>query len=189
MVYMSSTFVVKTNLNPEQLTEVAMETYRLWLQFALGQAQIGGFTLAHPSGRYAASMSWRRTGVASIAIIADEQVAPEADWIEEGHAAFDIRAKMLKGQPFRRIPIRRDGQLPENSTPQIIENRMGGRISKPQGKIWAQPRAAVDAVRWVTMSSNPKNGQGKPAWIVPAMTPYAPAKILSDLLAKQYGNA
>jgi hypothetical protein len=185
---MNASYTVHTNLNPEQLTEVAMETYRQWLAFALGQFSIGGKTLAHPSGRYAASISWRRTGAASVAIIADESTTPEAGWIEEGHAAFDIRAKMLKGRPFRRIPIRKDGSLPANSTPQIIENRLGGRLSKPQAKIWATPRPAVDAVRWVTMSSNPRNGKGQPAWIIPAMAPYAPAKILSDLIAKQYGN-
>jgi hypothetical protein len=185
---MSSVYTVKTNLNPDQLTEVAISTYRQWLAFALGQFSIGGKTLAHPSGRYAASLSWRRTGEASVAIIADESADPEAGWIEEGHAAFDIRAKMLKGQPYRRIPIRKDGSLPANSTPQIIENRLGGRLSKPQGKLWATPRPAVDAVRWVTMSNNARNHQGKPAWIIPAMAPYAPAKILSDLIAKQYGN-
>lgn len=187
----NQTFTVKTDLNPEQLTEVAMETYRLWLSWAMGQDTIGAKVLAHPSGRYAASLSWRHTGAASVAIIADESVAPEALWLEEGTNGFNnLKALMLagaktskEGYKYRVIPIRNDGSMPENSTPKIIENRLGGRMQKHQGKIWAENRPS-GAQRFRVMTDKPGSAQ----WLLPPMTPYTPAKILSELLAKEYGN-
>lgn len=168
-----------------------METYRQWLSWSLGGDTIAGArTLQHPSGRYAASLSWRRTGVASVAIIADEESTPEAKWLEEGTTGYaDFKALMLgrhsktskDGYKYRIIPIRNDGSLPENSVPNIVETSRGGRLSKPQGKIWAS-NGPTGAQEFRVMTNKP----GSAAWALPPMTPYAPAKILSDLLKKQY---
>ena len=52
---------VYTDLDPIQLLDVASETFFAWLKFALGEDEIGGKKLAHPSGRYASAISWKRT--------------------------------------------------------------------------------------------------------------------------------
>jgi len=189
------TYTVQTDLNPEQLTLVAAETYRQWLSFALGRTAIGGKTLAHPSGRYAASMSWRRTGVASIAIIADESIAKEAQWIEEGRPGADMKAAMLgggktrtskDGHLYRIIQMRTNEKPLKFNMSTIVSTAMGERLPAGKGRVWARPRAIVDSrsTRFRTMSNRP----GAAAWKIPDMPAYAPAQILSDALRTQYGG-
>lgn len=154
---------VFTDLDPEQLTQVAAETYYRWLQFALGKAEIGGKKLKHPSGRYAAALSWKKTGVARIAIIADENAAKEIGILETGHAEFSLKDQMLapgrpgvrvskEGYPYRRINL--------------------------SGSVWARER------RVHTMSAKP----GSSPWKIPAMPAYAPGAILAAELKQQYGR-
>lgn len=153
-------YEVHTNLSPSQLTELAVETYKAWLQFAMGKQAIGGKVLKHPSGQYAAALSWRRTGATSIAIIADESV-PQVGWIEYGRAAADIKAAMLAdakvskdGHRYRVIPV-----------------------SREPAKMWATTRP------FITISDK-KPG----SWIVPAMPAYSPGAILADLLRENFGT-
>lgn len=193
-------YEVKTNLNPEQLTELAAETYRLWLAFALGSQAIGGKTLAHPSGRYAAALSWRRTGEASIAIIADEST-PEVGWIEYGRQGADIREAMLSGgnakigkdgYAYRVVPIRPDDwrDTPSLGASDIMASAGGEKLRPGIAKLWATARPPVDgASRFVTMSANPAaHSKGADAWKVPPMPAFAPASILSDLMRQEFGT-
>lgn len=189
-------YEVKTNLNPEQLTELAAETYRIWLGFALGKTSIGGKTLAHPSGRYAAALSWRRTGIASIAIIADEST-PEVGWIEYGRQGADIREAMLSGgnakigkdgYAYRVIPMRPDQwrATPSLGASDIVASGGGEKLRPGVAKIWATARPPVDgASEYVTMSANPDaHSKGADAWKVPPMPAYAPASILAELMGQ-----
>lgn len=194
-------YEVHTNLDPEQLTELAAETYRIWLRFALGQESIGGKTLRHPSGRYAAALSWQRTGAASIAIIADE-TTPEVGWIEYGRQGADIREAMLgsgntkmgkDGYAYRVVPIRPDDEREEPPTlgsADILSNAGGERLRSGVAKMWATPRPYVHGgSRFVTMSANPQAHQkGRDAWKVPPMAAYAPGQILSELLRQEFGS-
>ncbi len=185
---------VVTDLDPKTLTAIAAETYRKWLEWALGKGEIGGKTLAHPSGRYAASLSWKRTGVSSVAIIANESIAPEALWLEKGTTGANMKEIMLRNAPvsadgyrYRIIPIRNDGTITGGADrASIVGNaqtgeRLGGRV----GRMWTKPRAAVDASHMVVMTDRP----GSADWKIPPMPAYAPAKILSDLLRQEYGKS
>jgi hypothetical protein len=187
------TYSVMTDLDPNALTEVVMETYRRWLSFALGQSEIGGNVLAHPSGRYAASISWKRTGQSEIAIIADESKAPEGDWIERGRSAFSIKAAMLgkgntkiskQGYRYRFIPLRAFPTKPTFDMNRIISNSRGERLPVRSAKLWAKARTDVGSNRGATMSDKP----GSRTWIIPPMPAYSPAKILADMLRENYGS-
>jgi hypothetical protein len=188
-------FTVHTDLNPEQLTEVAIETYRRWLNFALGKDSLMGSVLRHPSGRYAASLSWKKTGTAAVAIIADEKIAPEALWIEEGASAHSMKEAMLgkgntktsaAGYQYRVIPIRKDGYFPQgtDANPEVVNTPTGGGISAATGKIWSRKAPAIDASHFAIMSDKP----GASDWIVPAMPAYSPAAILASLLKQEFGK-
>ena len=187
-------YEVLTDLDPDQLTAVAAETYRLWLAFALGAATVGGQTLAHPSGRYAASISWHRTGKASVAIIADPGKAKEADYIEDGAPAHNRREAMLDGGGFvhisksgsryRFIPIRKDGTVPPASaTDDIVSSPGGERLPAGIARVWGH-RLSKNPDHYATMSS----AQDADAWEVPAMPAMAPAAALAELLQRQYGG-
>lgn len=196
---------VQTDLDPLELSELAAETFMHWLRFALGTDELGGKKLKHTSGRYASAISWRRTGVASVAIIADEDAIPEVGSIEYGHSAIDLRSHMLfggrakmskQGHMYRVLPLRPDQwrALPVLSPSMVINTLSGGRLRRAVGRMWAQPRPYIDrgagfgrggrSGRLVTMSSRP----GASQWIVPAFSPYAPAKFLADSLRETYGR-
>jgi hypothetical protein len=187
------TYYVYTDLDPSALTEVAMETYRLWLAFALGNGEIGGKTLAYPSGRYAASISWKKEGAAHIAIIADETIAPEAKWIEEGRAQVDMKAAMLgkgntrtssSGSRYRAIPIRRNAVPPKFDVGDIVTSNAGERLPVRTARMWSKPRQRVNLDHFATMSDAP----GSSPWVVPAMAAYSPAAILADLIRNETGG-
>ncbi len=189
---------VHTNLDPQQLTALAAETYRVWLNFALGKQEIGGHTLQHPTGQYAAALSWKRTGVASIAIIADESV-PQVGWIEYGRAGADIKAAMLQGVTpgkdgyrSRVVPIRpaEPENKPSMSAADIVSASNKGGLPSGVAAVWATKRPDTDpASNWVTMSDNPNaHAKGVDSWKVPAMPAYAPAAVLADLLRSVAGK-
>jgi len=186
---------VQTSLNPEQLTAVAIETYAKWLAWAIGKASFLGMKLKHPSGRYAASISWKRTGAATVAIIADESISPEALWIEEGAASHSMRDAMLgqgntktdaEGYRYRVIPIRNDGSFPSatGSTPATTQSPFGGGLTSKMGNMWSRAVPHVDASHYAVMSDRP----GSSDWIVPTQAPYAPGAILAALLKQEYGK-
>ena len=184
-------YEIFSDLDPDTLTEVAADVYRLWLEFALGQQELGGKVLMHPSGRYAASLSWKKTGQASIALIADETIAPEAKWIEEGRTAADMKAAMLgkgrtkisaDGHMYRVIPIRRDALTPRFDLGDIVTSSAGERLPVRTQKMWARPRWHTNADHFATMTNEP----GSSDWVVPAMAPYSPAAILASLLRQEY---
>lgn len=181
---------VHTNLNPQQLTEVAIETFRQWLLFALGRESIGGKTLAHPSGRYAASLSWRRIGQSRIAIIADEDIAPEAASIETGTSGADIRAAMLPGgkisadgHRYRRIPMREDMIAPSTASfvaASVNQAARTGAVMPTNASFWIKRKENQGSDRVVTMTET----NGKNNWRVPPQPAYAPAAILASLIRK-----
>lgn len=187
---------IYTNLDPEQLTELASETFKLWLQFALGTMEIGGKRLKHPSGRYASAISWKRTGVAKVSVLADEDAVPEVGAIEYGRPEIDLKAHMLyggharmsqDGYMYRVLPLRpsqwRDA--PALKATDILETLGSGKVRKGVARMWAKPRPYVDRnSRFRTMTNRP----GSSTWRVPQFHPYAPAAILAELLHEQFGR-
>jgi hypothetical protein len=191
------TYEVYTDLDPDALTDVAALVYRAWLAFALGQGEIGGRVLKHPSGRYAASMSWRKTGQAAVAIIADESIAPEAQWIEEGKSSADIKAAMLgkgntkiskAGYRYRVIPMKRDPTAPAFDASSILTSQAGEHLPVKTARMWARSYSHWDtqhgADRFRTMTDKP----GSAPWVVPAMAAYSPAAILADIIRREAGT-
>lgn len=186
---------VYTDLDPDQLTQVAMETYRMWLEFALGRDSLIGKSLVSPTGRYAASLSWKRTGVAQVSVIADEKVAPEAVWIETGTAGADMKQMLYDrfkinektGLAYRVIPIRPDNDPTRLSfNPASIVGTSSGkgeRLPAGQQKMWAVQRATVDPnSHFVTMRSD------SVGWQIAPMPAYAPGAILKAMLENEYGT-
>ena len=186
-------FDVVTDMNPEEVNILAAIVFRELLAFYLGGFSIGGKTLEHPSGRAAAALSWKRTGEHSVAIIADENAAPEIGWIEEGRKGADMKAAMLMGGKVgkdgyrsRVIPIRKDGFVSKGAESATVV-RNGGRgekLSARNTRMWAVPRPHVNAQAYATMSNRP----GAAAWQIPDMPGYSPIKIMSDLLRQQIGK-
>lgn len=182
---------MNSDLPPETLSILVAETYRLWLNFALGKTALGGKTLSHPSGNYAACLSWKKTGVASFAIIADEAKAPEALWIEQGKSSYEgLKELMLskgkvskKGNRYRIIPIgNNDSPEPSLDMGSIITTPSSERLPAGQARIWAKS-ANTGSARFVTMSDNSPS-----EWILPSIPAYSPAYILSQLLKKSISD-
>lgn len=185
---------VHTNLNPQELTKVAIETFRQWLLFALGREAVGGKVLEHPSGRYAASLSWRQIGAGRVAIIADENIAPEAASIETGTPGADIRAAMLvggkigkDGKRYRRIPMREDLLPPSTASfvaASVNQAARSGSVMPTNASFWIKRKDTQGSDRVVTMTET--NGANN--WRVPPQPAYAPAAILAGLIRKDYGK-
>lgn len=99
-------YAVHTDMPPETITAVGKEIARLWAEYARGAGTPGLQTIEHPTGRYASSIQFQQEGVATVSIIADEKVAPEAAILETGHKPVDLKLKLTHG---RRYPMHREG--------------------------------------------------------------------------------
>ncbi|MDE3023132.1 MAG: hypothetical protein KGI54_15000 [Pseudomonadota bacterium] len=198
-----TTYSIHTNLDPSQLTNVAVEIYRQWLNFAVGKGEIGGKYLKNPSGRYANAISWKKTGEYQITIMADSSVSKEVDSIENGVPAYNLKEKMLSeksrtskdGYRYRivRMPPDERGKayvpgsgdvLLGSPIDTIIKNSTKGQRTKVPakvGKIWAKKNERTD---FKTMTDAP----GSSPWIIPERIAYSPAKILSELIQNKYGK-
>jgi hypothetical protein len=191
---------VYTDLDPDELTEVAMETYLAWVSFALGAVSLGGRTLGKDSGpmsqmrgRYALSISWKKDGPNRVAIIADETIAPEALWIEEGTAGANMKEHMLTGGKakvdkdgylYRNIPLRGGQKAPQGTMTELIEAAATGHFDRKAKFLWAWRRPNIDSDRWARMSSRP----GTHDWVIPPMPAYSPAQIMATFLRAGYGR-
>jgi hypothetical protein len=179
-------YAVQTDLDPAALGELAVETYKMWVEFAIGKTAIGGKMLRHPTGNYASHIHQKKTGPNTVEIWADEgKNVPESKIIEDGSSGADLKQKMLSspkahtsedGYRYRIVPIKAeisgDG-LEVGITP------------KGMRKISATTMRAQNAgAKFIVMSDNPKNAP----WKVPPMSPYAPAQLLADLVKASYGK-
>ena len=99
-------YAVHTDLPPETITAVGLEIAKLWAEYALGADTPGLKRIEHPTGRYASAIQFRKEGVATVSIVADENVAPEAAILETGHKPVDLKTKLQHG---RRYPMHREG--------------------------------------------------------------------------------
>ena len=160
----SFSYVVKTNLPPEQLSQMAVEVFTRWVEFALGQRALGNHRLVYPTGRYAASIEYRQEGETSIAIVAS---APEAEIIEQGHAAVDLKTKLQQGKVYRM-------HRPVGATPGTALRRIGAGPPSTKPRMWAE-------LHQKTASGFASIGPNSLAdsWIIPAMPAYSPAMILA----------
>lgn len=170
------TYVVRTNLPPEAVSRIATEIFARWLDFALGRGSLNGKRLVYPSGRYASSIQYRQEGESTVAIIADESVAPEAGILEQGHGPVDLKAKLRPGRyPMHRYPgSNAGGGL----------RRVGSSVKGLKPSIWAEARAR-EFSGYATLSENSPPG----SWIIPAMPAYSPALVLAAMAKKMAAGA
>lgn len=178
MAVSSQTYDVFTNLDPKDLNAVGLEVFRKWTIFALGAMRLGGKMLMHPTGKYASSISFRRYGSSRVAIIANEKAAPEAGILETGHGPIDMFQHYTPGKVY---PMGRSAGANMH-----IGSRQG-----PQ--IWAGLRhAAYAGAARIPLQRKPgemnTSGTG-PAWTIPAMPAYSPARILAELVTLKYGRS
>lgn len=173
------TYVIKTNLPPEAVTQIGIEIFAKWVEFALGQASIGGRRLVYPTGRYASSISFQKVGTASVAIVADESVAPEAAVLEYGHGSVDLKQRLAPGvYPMHRPP----GGAAHKSATGLLRRGSGPASLRP--KMWAELRAN-ESSGYASISPNSPPG----SWIIPPMVPYSPALILAAQARSTYGGS
>lgn len=189
--------IISTDGNPTYLNQVSLEIFRMWQEFARGTRQLGGKRLMHPTGKYAAALSMRRYGsrvgaraagqiprrvLSHVAIIANEDVAPEAAILETGHRGIDMLQHLEPGQLY---PIHREA--PDSGfMPQYSMSRSGIR------SLYSETRELQMAGYARTPGEGerrgPRNTSGTgPAWYIPPMPMYQPAHILADLFAAAKG--
>jgi hypothetical protein len=180
------TYEVQTDLDPQMLTTVGLAIYKRWVEFAMGRAGLNGRTLMHPTGRYASSIRFKQTGVASVAIFAIEQPLKAgskysiAGLIEEGHDKVDLKTYFARGKVFR---IDRGAKTGKSGGPSGYEWSGEGHMSPRRNMAAFNKRDNIWAARKQHGFTGFARLGGDPeAWVIPAMPAYSPAKVLVDLL-------
>jgi hypothetical protein len=149
------TYVIRTDLPPEGVTQIALEIYARWVDFAMGGSAIGGRRLISPTGRYASSIQYKQEAEHVVAIVADENIAPEAAYIEHGHGAVDLKTRLQSGKAYRM-------------------NRSTGAAPSMSPKMWGEMRRAGNT-GFASFGPN----SAPDSWVIPAMQAYSPALILA----------
>lgn len=163
--------VIKTNLPPEQINEIGSMIFAKWLDFAMGRQILNGRRLMYPTGKYAASIQFRQLGEATVAILADPSIAPEASVLEYGHGSFDMKTKYQEGRSY---PMHRA---------RTVSNRANGGLrrvgSGPPGstpRVWAEVRSRT-ATGFASFGPNSDPN----SWIMPDMPAYSPMAALATI--------
>lgn len=167
-------YVVRTNLPPEGVTSIGVDIFLMWLSFAMGEDSLAGKRLHYPSGRYAASISIRQVDAVTVAIVADESIAPEAAILETGHRSFDM--KTVASLQGRAIPMHRPVGGTEGA-PGLRRRGAGPASLRP--RMWAELRRA-EGSGFASFGPNSPAG----SWIIPAMSAYSPGLTLATMARK-----
>lgn len=175
----SVVYDVVTDMDPQMLTAVSLEIFRMWVDFAMGKSAIGGKSLMHPTGRYASSITINRISETQIAIMSDDDMAPEGHYLEVGHKEVDLKKIM---QPGKAVPMHRGakGAYGSKGYGKAVLNRTpAGRASN----IWAKPKArgSTGFARIPTKIT----ADNMNSWIIPAMPAYSPAEQLAALIRQK----
>ena len=168
-------YSVLTDLDIDTLTEVGHAIVEKWIAFAMGRTTIHSHRVAHPTGRMASAIRMEKRGIHEISIIADEELAPEAQWLEEGHGPIDLK-QFIAG---RHIPMHRGRRGHYGSAgygSPILNTTMQGRARN----VWAVPRRrGFSGFATVPQETTAENAD---SWVIPAMTAWEPARYLADML-------
>ena len=176
-------YTVHTDLPPQWVDRIGLMIFTQWLEFALGQRALGGNRIVYPTGKYAASIKFRREGEATVAIIADPTIAPEAMWLERGHGPIDLKKLLTPGRGYPRHRLKasaktnsltglaRVGRGKAPSTTGQAQKMIGGGPT-----MWARAKAR-EATGFASFGPN----SAPDSWIIPPMRAYSPAYILSEM--------
>ena len=178
---MTETYAVKTNLDPAALTELGLAVYEAWVRFALGLDSLGGRKLLNPTGKYASAIQFRQEGEATVAIFVDDESAPEARWLEEGHGAIDLKDKLRAGKVYKMHNERTSTQ--EQMAGAGLRKRTTSGVGSSQ-QVWTEIRTR-ESTGYARMGQ--AGTMDADAWVIPPMVAYAPAKILAGLLSETAG--
>lgn len=142
-------FEVKSSLKPEEVNDVMLDTFRLWLNWSLGLRSLSGHMVSNPSGKLAASYKLEQIDSHTFAIyVPSEAPTSVEDWvIRQGRGTVDLKAKMLgvsahgkvhvgKKPPhyrWRDVPIRQAPASPKRDLKPFIQ-RNGLDIKSLLGK-------------------------------------------------------
>ena len=186
---------IYADLKPAELNAVGLAMFKIWTEFALGQRRLGGRKLKQPTGTYASALRFEASGKNHVAVIVDEGKAPHAKVIEHGHRQVDLLDHVAPG---RAIPMYRTqfsevpgGSVRFNINPQTGKRgravsagvmRSGGFVPTLTGIVRAPKSRSELAGRRNT------SGRG-PAWTIPAMPAYSPARLIAQLFAKKVSEA
>ena len=171
-------YLVLTDLDPQQLSEVGRLVYDSWRQFAQGQLAIGGKRLMAPTGKYASAIEYQQTGASRIAVIADPAKAKEIGILESGHGVIDM-LKYLKPGTVYKIK-RRTGWTTTGSgtNTKKIWGALGGTMT-------GAARTPTDNKRTPGKMNTSKTG---PEWTIPAMPAYSTAEHMVDLIRNEVAS-
>ena len=176
---MARVYDIHTNMDEDTLTEVGFAVYKKWIAFAMGLTELGGHRLENPTGRYASSIRLEGRGFNRVAVVADEEIAPEGRWLEEGHGPVDLKQLLVPGRTY---PMHR-GEAGSYGSAGYGPMRVSQSISAVKRNIWAAPRAA-GFTGFATVPSVTEEGKfTSSGWIIPRMPAYSPAQHLKDLIA------
>jgi hypothetical protein len=157
-------FDVWTDLPQDGITEIGFEIAKRWIAFAMGEEAINGYKIKNPTGRYASSIDVFVESPTHVAVVADEEIAPEALFLEEGHNRYDMKSQF----PGRTFPMHRGAGTP------ILASTFMGRTNN----VWATPRAeGFNGFARVPTHITPENAD---SWIIPAMPAFSPAQYLAE---------
>jgi len=154
---------VYTSADPTELTDIQLEIFRMWSSFATGGMSLNHKIIRNPGGRYARSLRMEQHGLNSVAVLADEAIAPEAHFLEVGHDEVDLKKYLTPGKSY---PLHYGGG------------------SAARG-VFGAPRAGGQYMTgFARMGPNSAPG----SWIIPSMPAYAPGQKLAELAAKLAGG-
>ena len=156
---------VWTDLDTDQITEIGIAIAEKWIAFAMGEDSIhGSHHIRNATGRYASSIYVISDMPNKVSVIADEDIAPEARWLEEGHGQYDMKSQF----PGRTFPMHR------GTGNAILNSTFGGRANN----VWATPRAeGFNGFARVPSTITAENAN---SWIIPAMPAWSPAHTLHN---------
>jgi hypothetical protein len=164
--------------SPGDITEIGLAIYARWVSFALGQSELNGHRVQHPTGKMASAIRVIERGDNHIGIIFDERLAPEIRWLDEGHGPIDMKKYMKPGQiiPMHRGPAGQFGGA--GYGPPVFQPVMPGR--RRSRMLWAAPREAGRS-GFARIPGENEPGGDPDAWVIPAMPAWSVISALTEM--------
>jgi len=155
-------YTILTNADPSELSDIQLEIYHQWVNFATGGMALNHKVIRNPSGRYAKSIRMESHGLNVVGILADETIAPEAGILETGHGEIDLKEHLQAGT----YPI----------------HYGGGHAAR--GVFGAANSRGQFLTGFARIGPNSKPG----SFVIPAMPAYQPGLELAKIAAKLAGG-
>lgn len=115
-------YIVKTDLPPQFIKPILMETFLKWMKFAQGASSLGGKRLKHPSGQYAASLTVDTSSDNQFTIYSS---SPHADVLETGRKPYLLEPPGWEDGKI--IPIGKNSLIDSPRTPLTASNIKSSR--------------------------------------------------------------